>query len=185
MPFRQIQKMGVIPNLKVALIDFGKIHLSRKRLLKSASIGHSQKNIFSGNGCQALEHPFWAIDMFQNMQAKNDVKSSWREGIGGNLGFCQFCGESLLPRKADARWVQVGALHGPALISKKRHRFPSTTTPVKQSAGGLGMAAEEIAGTDFPVLLEKVVSVGPRIDLVGEMLKLCHVAEGGSYFRGG
>ena len=31
------------------------------------------------------------------------------------------------------------------------------------------MAAKEIAGTDFPVLLEKVVSVGSRIDLVRKM----------------
>lgn len=120
MPLGQIQKVGVIPDLEMAFIHFGKIHLSRKRLLKSASIGHSQKNIFFGNGRQALEHLFWAIDMLQNVQAKNDVETVGRESLGGNFGFYQLRWNSLFLGQANANGVEVSAPHTPSIPGKKR-----------------------------------------------------------------
>ena len=185
MPLRQIQKMGVIPDLEVTFIHFGDFNLARERLLEGAGIRHSQKNIFFGNGRQALEHLLWAIGMFQNVKAQNDIEAVGSESFVGNFGIYQLRWKSLFLGQTNASGVEVSAPHAPSIPGKKRQRLSASAPPVQQRARGAGMAAEQVAGTDFPVLLEKVVSVGPRIDLVGEMLKLCHVTGGGSYCRGG
>jgi len=161
--------MGVVPDLKVSFVDFGKVHLAGKRFLEGSGIGHPQQDVSLGYASQTLQDLFGAVDVFEDMQAKNHVKAFRRKGIRGDLRPDHLRGEPLFLREPDTLRIRVGSPHVPTVSGKDRQGFSPTATPVEQGAGRMGMAAKQFPGANLPVLLIEVMPVDLGINLVREM----------------
>lgn len=111
--------MGVVPNLQVALIDLAKLHFPAKRLLQGAGIGYPKQNVPFGYFDKPLKNFFWAVDVFQHMQAQNHVKTRRRKSVCGDFRFDKIHGVAVIFGQSNALGVHVGSLYFPAVLRKK------------------------------------------------------------------
>lgn len=159
----------MVPDLQVALINFSKFNFPAKRFLQGAGVGHSKQNVPFGHIDKPLKNFFWAVDVFQHMQAKNDIKTRRRKGIRGNFRPDKIHGVSLIFRKLNALGIHVGSPHAPSVFRKEGQRFPAAAAPVEQCAGGMDMVPKQVPSTYFPILLVKVVTIGFGINPIRQM----------------
>jgi hypothetical protein len=111
--------MSVVPNLQVAFIDLGKIHLPTERFLQGAAVGHPKQNVLFRYFDKPLKNFFRALDVLQYMQAKNHIKARRRKGIGGDFRPDKIHGNSVTSGQPNALRVHVGSPHFPAVLREK------------------------------------------------------------------
>ena len=80
--------------------------------------------------------------MFQNVQAKNHVKTFLPIGVCRTLCLYKVYLESQASRKFGALRIGVGTPHFPAVSSKSRQRLSAAATPIEECARRMRMVPQ-------------------------------------------